>query len=368
MRWLPRMHQPSVKSVAWRRELLHTLAAEMIMNGHRGLLVVLSLAALAGCGGGGDSGSSGGGGGGGGGEVASLNAYRDASDGTDLQTVASNSVLATAATRHAGWQAIDDQTQPGANLDHGEPRNNALFTNDDMGNRIRSANGGSDISGANRYFEDIASTAGTTAITQLWNSVYHRLPMMRHRANSVGYGDMAMARTQFPAAGVPATDEWGNSPAGNGYATLNWAAYATPTITLSYWPGNGTTSVPKTFASNTESPDPVAGRNEVGCPIHLIFPETNGFFTSINATLVTGGTNIPLMALVGNAGSSGNAGDVSSLTIDTAYLDPGEVFLIPIPTPTNTGLAANTSYTYSVSVILDGTPYNVPNITFTTGP
>lgn len=340
------------------------------------LLLVGSLAALIGCGGGddGSNGSGGGGGGGGGGgtgggsEVAALNAYRDACDGTALVTVTSNSVLAAAATRHAGWQAIDDLTQPDANLNHGEPRANNLFTHDSLGQRIRAANGGSDLTGATSYFEDIASSAGTTAITQLWNSVYHRLPMMRHRARSVGYGDMAMARAQFPSAGVPADDEWNNTPEGNGYATLNWAGYSTPTITLSYWPGQGTTGVPRTFRSNTELPDPVPGRDHVGCPIHLIFPDAGGTFTAINATLTTGATHIPLLAMTGNAGSTGAAGDVSTITVDTAYLNEGELFLIPTPSPTNTGLAANTSYTYSVSVTLNGNAYDVLNITYTTGP
>jgi len=388
VRWLPRMHQPSVKSVAWRRELLHTLAAEMIMNGHRGLLVVLSLAALAGCGGGGDSGSSGGGGGGGGGggtplpnhtvtaadtaensaRITNLNAFRSASGGTALPTVTSHNALIISAVRHAGWQAIDDITQAGANLDHGEPRSNALFSDDDFGERVRKGNGGTHLSPAS-YYEDIASRAGSAAITQLWNSVYHRLPMMRHRASRVGYGDMTLARSDYPTAGVPADDEWGNTPDGSGYATLNWQQLAAPAITLSYWPANGTSGVPHTFNSNSEAPDPVASRNQVGCPIHFIFADTAGTFTSINVTLITGGTtHIPMIALVGNAGPSGAAGDVTSVTADTAYLDEGELFLIPTPTVVSDGLSPNTPYTLSGSVTLNSVVITLPNVTYTTAP
>jgi len=358
-----------VKSVAcaWRQR--QTGRVEIIMDPRRGLLLVLTLAALAGCGGGGDDGGSSGGGGGGGAPVDALNAYRSAAGGTALQSVANNSALATAAIRHAGWQAIDDASLPGPNLNHDEPTTNALFTDTDLDDRIRSANGGSDISNANVYYEDIASTAETTAINQLWNSVYHRIPMMRHQAHSVGYGDMALARSQFPAAGVPAVDEWGNTPAGNGYATLNWAGYSTPAITFSYWPANGTTGVPHTFNSNNESPDPVASRNQVGCPLHFIFADTAGTFTSINVTLVTGGsTHIPMIALVGNAAPSGAAGDVTSVTADTAYLDEGELFLIPTPTVVTSGLSPNTSYTLSGSVTLNGTTYTLPNVTYTTAP
>lgn len=358
------------------------------MTPPRHLLLVFTLTALAGCGGGGGSSYGGGGGGGGGGgsslpnatinandttqntdRLGDLNTLRSQCSGTALAAVTSLNALIIGAVRHAGWQAIDDASLAGQHLNHGEPRSNTLFSADFFADRIRAANGGANIPSYASYYEDIASTAGSTAITQLWNSVYHRIPMMRHRARDLGYGDMAMARSDYPTAGVPATDEWGNNPSGNGYATMDWAGYTTPAITLSYWPGNGTTGVPKTFTSDTESPDPVPSRNQVGCPIHVIFPETGGTFTSVNITLTTGGTtHIPLLVLVGNASPSGAAGDVSTMTADTAYLDAGELFAIPVPAPTNTGLAANTTYTYNVSVTLNGTAYALGNVSYTTGP
>jgi hypothetical protein len=339
------------------------------------LLVGCTLTALVGCGGGGDesSGSSGGGGGGGGSGVlpnhtvsssdtsenaarlGNLNTFRSQCGGTALTTVTSHNALIISAVRHAGWQAIRN-----AGLSHGESTSNALFSDDSLSERVRKANGGTHLSPA-FYYEDIASNSGSAAITLLWNSVYHRLPMMRHKPWRAGYGDKAMASADYPTAGISA---------GNGFATINWQSQNTPTISDSYWPADGTTGVPHTFNSNSESPDPVPSRNQVGCPIHFIFDDPAGTFTSINVTLTTGGgaTHIPMIALVGNASPSGAAGDVTSVTADTVYLDPGELFLIPTPTSPTSGLSPSTSYTIAGSVILNGTTIPLPNVTYTTAP
>ena len=287
--------------------------------------------------------------------LADLNLFRSQSGGTALPNMSSHDALIIAAVRHAGWQAIDN-----TGLNHGEPRSNALFTADSFVDRIRAGNGGPYITGANGYSEGIAGNAGSSAITLLWNSVYHRLPMMRHQSTKVGYGDKDMARADYPTAGV--SD-------GNGLATLDYASFSTPAVTLAFWPGNGTTNVPKIFYSDSEGPDPVAGRNEVGCPIHIILPQASGTFSVVNVTLVSGSTHIPLMVMAGNGSPIGAAGDVVSLAGDSlSYLAPGELFIIPIPSPTNTGLAASTTYTYNASVTFNGTMYSTGNVTYTTGP
>jgi hypothetical protein len=300
--------------------------------------------------------------------VNDLNTFRGQAGGTALPVVASHNALIIAAIRHAGWQAIDDATQPGRNLNHGEPRANALFTANHFADRIRSANGGANISGFASYYEDIASTAGNAAITNLWNTVYHRIPMMRHRATHLGYGDMEMARSDYSTAAVPALDEWNNSPSGNGYATLDWAGYSTPAITWSFWPANGTTHVPRTFATDTESPDPHPTRNHVGCPLHIICPVTSGEFTTVDISFQqTSGPTIPVYVLAGGSAPSGSANQVATLVAD-ARLARGELFAMPIPDPNNTGLSASTSYTYRIQVTVSGQSFDTGNVTFTTAP
>lgn len=365
------------------------------MDTRHGLLLVCALAALAGCGGGGDEGSSGGGGGGGGGtlplvavstndtnqntaRVADLNAWRNQAGGTDLEDVAPRNSLIIAAVRHAGWQALDDAGIAGPHLSHYEPRTNALFLADSPWERIRLANGGAEIwiGSQYSYSEDISSRTGAAGLAQLWNSVYHRLPMMRHRAKSVGYGDMAMARLDYPSAGILTDDdEWNGI--GNSYATLDWAGHDAPTIQTSYWPADNQENVPSTFASDTESPDPVTGspnRNQVGCPIHFIFADTGGHFSSVNVQLTSAGGTVhtPMLAIVGNASSFGPFGDVTSVSVDaTNLLDRGELFLIPLPPQvvpgTDNGLLPNTWYQLSGSVTLNGVVITLPTIDFKTG-
>ncbi|MFM2090214.1 MAG: hypothetical protein RLZZ127_703 [Planctomycetota bacterium] len=251
--------------------------------------------------------------------LARLNAYRASAGGSALDAVTASASLATAAIRHAGWQAVDDHLRATASLNHGEPRINALSlrdgdgtpilvdpetgdrvlaggvpAGDDLGIRIRTAWGGafpgSDVPLARVYYEDIASDHGEPAIDQLWNTVYHRLPMMRHRARLAGYGDMALARGRFPASGIPADDPWGN-PGGNGYATIAWVEYATPVIQVSHWPADGQAGVPGAFHTDTESPDPASRavgfsgeRDAVGPVLHLILP-TAAAFTGIRVVV-----------------------------------------------------------------------------------
>lgn len=287
--------------------------------------------------------------------LGNLNAFRNDCGGTALNTVTPHNALIIAAVRHAGWQAIAN-----TGLDHGEPSSNALFSDNSLLERVRKANGGTHLSNPASYSEDIASNSGSDAITLLWNTVYHRIPMMRHMTWRAGYGDQLLAAGDYPTADVPG---------GNGYATLNWHRQTTPSISLSYWPGAGSVGVPYIFYSNSEGPDPVADRDGVGCPIHVIFPETSGSFTAVNITLirVSDGSHIPLRVLAGNGSPAGAAGDVATL-VGNGYLAPGELFAIPLPDPIDSGLAIGVDYTYNVSVTLSGSNYTTGDVTYTTGP
>lgn len=347
------------------------------MEPARAMSFLVTALLLAGCGSGGDSGGSDGGGGGDGGSaggggtravvnsarMAELNALRVSCAGTGLVDVSSHNALITAAIRHAGWQAIDDVTQPGNNLNHGEPRGNALFTADGLGDRIRNANGGTNLSGATGYYEDISSQHGAAAIAGLWNTVYHRVPMMRHRATGFGYGDMALARAEYPAVGVPASDPWGN-PGDNGYATLNWATYGVPAITRSAWPAHGATGIPTTFASDTESPDPAPGVNLVGPPLHVIFPTTDDF-TNVAITCRTAANAVvTCRVLVGGTDPAVTGSDASAAnTVADGFLDRGEIFVLPLAP-----LAPGATYTWSVTATAASETLTQAAQSFTTAP
>lgn len=311
--------------------------------------------------------------------LSDLNGLRAQCGGTALAAVSTLTPLVISALKHAGYQAQSDVVTGGAHIEHSEPDDAlSLYINTTFYVRIELANGGADIPGWQSYDEDIASMAGTPAMDSLWNTVYHRLPMMRTQVTSVGYGDMALARSDYPAAGIPNSDPWGNIPPGNGYATLDFTGYATPAISLSYWPGNGLTGVPAAFDTTTESPNPLPGGplTTVGPPLHLVAPTLDNF-TSIAVTLTSGGTtHIPVHLILGSsigATAPTTSGDASAdtPTLDTASnedLNPGEIFILPLA-PGNAGLAAGTTYTWSITAVdSSSATYAVGPITFTTAP
>lgn len=214
--------------------------------------------------------------------LSELNAYRAASG--NLSAVTSDSGYVTAATKHAGYQC-----EVGA-ITHYEPDNTQLaFVNNDFWNRISLAKGGGTTNatwnwgGMNQVYEDIASTGGADAVPQLWNTVYHRVPMMRRQVAIIGNGDRTAANA-LPIADVAAS--------GTGYQTIDFGANSGTAVMTSYWPHDGTTNVFISFNTNQENPDPVSLTNTngtpdattVGPPIHVLLPTTENF-TALTITL-----------------------------------------------------------------------------------
>ena len=119
--------------------------------------------------------------------------------------------LDTSSIRHAGYQSIEGQ------LTHEETNtSNPFFWGFDVGVRVSQAATGTPNtfpSGINIVYEDVATAGGTEAVDLWWNSVYHRLPMMRHEVVAAGYGDRQLAASLGPAAGTPST--------GPAYGTMN---------------------------------------------------------------------------------------------------------------------------------------------------
>jgi hypothetical protein len=301
--------------------------------------------------------------------------------------------VTTAATSHAGWQAINDANDPtdAPSLSHTElppPPSNALYVDGDFATRINIAylpsnagkpstapppTGQSWIPHSSIYYEDISSQANTIAIADLWNTVYHRLPMMRHQVGTVGYGDQIQASGAFPAAQVPSTNLWHNSPTNNGYATLDFVGYAAVAITLSYWPSDGTVRVPTTFFADNEEPDPITANgfpshpsdhNAIGPPLHVILPSTLDILAlTVTFTRAASSVPIPVFALVGgNNLPTVNQTTVTQVQIDaTGNINPGEIFILP-----SAPLQANTTYSYSVTATDISGSYSTPILQFTT--
>ena len=323
--------------------------------------------------------------------LASLNAYRASCGGTAMPATAGNSALATAATKHAGWQARYDVLFPAGapSLSHNEGSSaqnnnasNAFWVADAFDDRIRAANGGSNLITSGFYYEIIASQSGSAAVDQLWDSVYHRIAMDRPPATLAGYGDMALAALLIPTGGLPATSPWGN-PDGNGYGTIEYAAPSLAWTTASWWPATGASGVPRSFVHTSESPDPLpaVGASTVGVPLHAIFP-TALPFTGLTVTLSGPGGTVACYAVVPGTGATTPTGSPPSPAVTTAPtagsgqvaqgdiimdvqgdLVTGEVFIMP-----KAALASSSTYTWSVQATdSSATTYSVPASSFTTG-
>ncbi len=166
--------------------------------------------------------------------VTALNNLRAESGEPSMTTYAA---LTTSSTKHAGYQAIEN-----GGITHGETdTGNALYVANNFWDRISAADGGVFLE--DEEYEDIASNGGVPSIALLWNTVYHRVPMMRASTNWVGFGDRNAAITAYPSANVPAASS------GNpwGYATLDFAADTSIATLASYWPRDAASDVNATF-------------------------------------------------------------------------------------------------------------------------
>ncbi len=217
--------------------------------------------------------------------IANLNGLRGESG---VGPLASNAACTTAATKHAGYQAIEN-----GDLTHVEPdAGNALFVAYAFDVRINDANGGPNDWLGTVEAENVGSLGGTSGIALLWNTVYHRLPMMRSTTTMVGYGDRNAAQSAYPSAKVPAASAAGST--GWAYATLDFAGDVSAPILASHWPADGAADVSNEFDNTAETPQPIGGPGNlndstgnpgmVGVPIDFICP-TSANFTSITATL-----------------------------------------------------------------------------------
>lgn len=232
--------------------------------------------------------------------VQEINAYRGDCGyaGSDLVTVHDN--LTTSAQRHAGYQAETNA------ISHGESDKMAdFYVHSSSAARMHIANGGSAPSdpivgnvawnwpaGSNTVSETIATNTGVTAVGFLWNTVYHRIPMMRKNINVIGYGDRDSATSDALFVDAVSPPYSGAGTSSQQFLTINFGGDSTAQE-LGVWPKNGQTGISTTFNTDSESPDPIGGTyngtpadNAVGVPIHIILPTTANI-TAITVSLST---------------------------------------------------------------------------------
>lgn len=237
-------------------------------------------------------------------------------------------LIDSAAQNHSDYQRINNL------VTHDETAGKSGFTGVTLLQRLNHV--GYTFTGGYAYGEVISasnSSSGAYLAEELITAIYHRFVIFEPRFKEIGAGAAANGSYNYLTV---------NFASNNGYGPgVGFGQVVT-------WPVNGATGVIRNFMSDFESPDPVAGINEVGYPVSV--------HADIDATLVVtsftikprGGSDLTVKLL------ATSAGDVH--TPDSAAA------IVPLAK-----LAASTVYDVSFVGTSDGVPVN-KTWSFTTRP
>jgi len=169
-----------------------------------------------------------------------------------MTTLTQNSFIDRAAQNHSDYQRLNNT------ITHDEESGKQGFTGVDVAARLTAAGYVFNTRASRAYGEVISATSngsGQYMAEELITAVYHRFVIFEPVFKEIGTGAATTAQgyNYFTA----------NFTANNGYGT----GLASGQVAV--WPFNGQTAVPRNFFSDTESPDPVPDRNEVGYPISV---------------------------------------------------------------------------------------------------
>lgn len=167
-----------------------------------------------------------------------------------LSTLAHNTVIDGAAQGHSDYQRINNT------ITHDQVAGRQGFTGVDVAARL--GNAGYRLTPSYAYGEVISATSngsGQYMAEELITAIYHRFVIFEPVFKEIGTGAATTSTgyNYFTA----------NFTASNGYGA------GLPRGQIAVWPVNGQVTVPRNFFSDTESPDPVPDRNEVGYPISV---------------------------------------------------------------------------------------------------
>jgi uncharacterized protein YkwD len=240
-----------------------------------------------------------------------------------------NALIDSAAQHHSDYQRINNEVV------HDEVAGKTGFTGVTAFERL--AYVGYTFGGSYAYGEVISASSSSSGVylaEELITAIYHRFVIFEPKFKEIGAG-AAVGASNYAYFTT-------NFTANNGYGPGIGAGQ------IVTWPVSGQTAVPRNFLSDFESPDPVAGQNEVGYPVSV--------HADINVTLKTtsftirphGGANLNVKLLAHSA--------TEEHTPDSAAA------IVPL-----TVLAGSTTYDVSFTGTSNGTPVN-KTWSFTTQP
>ncbi|QOL50606.1 CAP domain-containing protein [Massilia litorea] len=169
-----------------------------------------------------------------------------------MSALVRNSFIDRAAQNHSDYQRINNT------ITHDEVASNQGFTGIDVGARLTAAGYVFNTRASRAYGEVISATSngsGQYMAEELITAVYHRFVIFEPVFKEIGTGAATTSQGyNYFTANFTANDGYGAGLSGGQVAV---------------WPFSGQTAVPRNFFSDTESPDPVPDRNEVGYPISV---------------------------------------------------------------------------------------------------
>lgn len=245
-----------------------------------------------------------------------------------MSTLTQSSVIDIAAQGHSDYQRVNNT------ISHEQTPGRQGFTGATLADRLTAAGYVFNTSAARAYGEVISAatnSSGQYMAEELITAVYHRFVIFEPVFKEIGTGaaSSSTGRSYFTA----------NFTANNGYGT----GLARGQVAV--WPFDAQTAVPRNFFSDTESPDPVPDRNEVGYPIsvhaNINAPVTVQTFT----VRPRGGADLPTRLL-------SNANDT--------HTGKSSAAIVPL-----SPLAANTTYDVTFAGTVDGSAVS-RNWSFTT--
>jgi len=169
-----------------------------------------------------------------------------------VPAVAQNAQIDNAALGHSEYQRVNNL------MSHDQQAGRQGFTGAELGDRLNAAGYTLDRNTGYAFGEVISGTnngSGFFMVEELITAIYHRFVLFEPKFREIGTGAATNSRGyHYFTADFASRNGYGPGIARNAVVT---------------WPFNGQTQVAPNFFSDTEQPDPVPDRNEVGYPISV---------------------------------------------------------------------------------------------------
>ena len=242
--------------------------------------------------------------------------YRRA--GIGLGMLSCNQLRNTAAAGHSNYLRLNNT------VSHDQVSGNPGFTGATLGDRLRNA--GYNLSGNYAYGEVISAAgdkSGFFHAEELITAIYHRFVIFEPMFKEMGTG--ASTRSDgytYFTADMAITNGWG--------PRLGTGKFV-------FYPSDGQVSVPTSFDSDTESPDPVPNVNTVGYPI------------SVHSDIAGGGIKVTSFTVRPRGGANMSTRLLTSATDE--HTQSHEAAIVPLAT-----LSPGTTYDVTFTGSVDDVP------------